>query len=119
MAHVAVLIPGIMGSELRLGAEVIWPGPIKSLVFAYTKMDQLLSPDLVATDVIRSYSFSTQYQALIDDLTDLGFRESDRTLLAFPYDWRKSNENAAERLADLLDTVPILHGEGADVTLLA
>lgn len=120
MTPVAVLIPGIMGSELRLGEEVVWPGPVSSLVFAYKKMDALLSPDLRATGVIRSYAyFSTQYDALIDDLTDLGYRETDRTLLTFPYDWRKSNESSADRLADLLDTIPLLHGEGAEVTLVA
>lgn len=120
MPPVAVLIPGIMGSELRLGDEVVWPGPIQSLVFAYTKMDQLLSPYLRATDVIRSYAyFSTQYQALIDDLAVLGFREPDRTLLVFPYDWRKANENAADKLADLLDTVPTLHGARAEVSIVA
>lgn len=63
---------------------MIWPGPIQSLIFAYTKMEQLLSPDLVATDVIRSYSFSTQYRAIIDDFNELDFRESGRTLLVFP-----------------------------------
>jgi pimeloyl-ACP methyl ester carboxylesterase len=119
MPQVVVLIPGIMGSELRLNDEVIWPGPIKSLLFAYKKMPQLLDPNLVATDVIRSYAFSTQYQGLIDDLTTLGFREDHKTLLVFPYDWRKPNEVAAERLADLLDTVPGLHGPDAVVTLLA
>jgi pimeloyl-ACP methyl ester carboxylesterase len=119
MTPVVVFIPGIMGSELSLGGEVIWPGPVTSLIFAYKKMDQLLSPDLVATDVIRSYSFSTQYQALIDDLSTLGFGEDARTLLVFPYDWRKPNEQIAERLAEVLDTVPGLHGPDAAVTLLA
>jgi pimeloyl-ACP methyl ester carboxylesterase len=119
MPPIAVLIPGIMGSELRLGDEVIWPGPIKSLIFAYKKMDQLLSPDLVPTHLIRSYAFSTQYQAILDDLTDLGFNETERTLIDFPYDWRKANEHTADKLADLLDTFPELHGADAEVTLIA
>ena len=118
MSKVAVLIPGIMGSELRLGDEVVWPGPIHSLLFAYTKMAQLMSPDLVATDVIRSYAFSSQYQALVDDLADLGFREADGTLVVFPYDWRQANERTAELLADRLDQVVQAHGVNTDVTLL-
>src|SRR4051794_12741368 len=99
MPSVTVLIPGIMGSELRLDGEVIWPGPIRSLVLPYRKMDKLLNPDLTATDLIRSYAFSSQYQALIDDLGELGFREDNRTLFIFPYDWRKANEQAAAQLA--------------------
>src|SRR5262249_48229867 len=119
MTTVAVLIPGIMGPELRLDGELVWPGPIHSLVLPYRKMDKLLNPDLTATDLIRSYAFSLQYQALIDDLGELGFREGDRTLFVFPYDWRKSNEQAAARLADLLDRVIEFHGMDAEVNLIA
>ena len=60
MSRVVVLLPGIMGSELRLDKELIWPGPAASLIFPYKKMTELLDPNLVATDIIRSFSVSTQ-----------------------------------------------------------
>jgi len=103
MSRISVLIPGIMGSELKLNNKLIWPGPVASLWFPYKLMNELLSPDLVATDVIRTYSITTQYQAIIDDLGTLGFHEAVGSLIVFPYDWRKANEVSALVLADRLD----------------
>lgn len=107
MTHVAVLIPGIMGSVLKLGDEVIWPGSVLEILLPYKKMEQLLDPNLVATDVVRSVSISEYYQKLIRDLGKCGFREDDdpKTLYAFAYDWRKDNRLAAQRLADLADQI--------------
>jgi hypothetical protein len=119
MPAVTVLVPGIMGSELRLGNELIWPGPFVNLLLPYRQMDKLLDPNLTATDVIRRYAFSTQYQALINDLDTLGFREKDHTLFVFPYDWRKANELAAAGLADLLDRVVEFQGINAEISLVA
>ncbi|HSP14067.1 MAG TPA: hypothetical protein VLV78_04880 [Thermoanaerobaculia bacterium] len=98
---VAIVIPGIMGSELKLGERLIWPGPASSLILPYTLMDELLEPDLEATGIIRSFSISEQYNALIRDLTTCGFRLDAKppTLRLFPYDWRKSIVGASERLA--------------------
>src|SRR5207302_9433280 len=97
MAHIVVLVPGIMGSVLKLGNEVIWPGPIQSLVLPYNRMTELLSPDLVATDCIRHFVLP-QYQSIIDDLAICGFEEATQTLVVCAYDWRTSIENAAEAL---------------------
>ena len=68
-------------------------------------MEQLLKPTLVATDVIRSFSISTQYANLIDSLEACGFNEagSSPTLKVFPYDWRKDIALAAKALGDLID----------------
>src|SRR5687767_10085566 len=121
MTHVAIVVPGIMGSELRLGGELIWPGPFQSLVFAFDRMDALLSDDVVATDVIRSYSISKQYGALLEDLERCGFDErgSLPTLFAFAYDWRKDNALAADQLADLVDVVFDQHRGQAELSLIA
>src|SRR5262249_9734357 len=76
---------------------------------------------LVATDVIRSYSISTQYQSLINDLGRCGFRENadPPTLVICPYDWRKANELAAVALADRLDAAVDRHGGNAEGALVA
>ncbi len=122
MTQVAVLVPGIMGSELRLGEEVVWPGPFKSLILAYKKMDKLMRDDLVAHDVIRNYTvLSEQYQAAINDLGRCGFRETDSppTLFVCAYDWRQSIPRAAETLAGKLDEVVAAHGAGVEISLVA
>lgn len=119
MSEIVVFLPGIMGSELRLVDKRIWPGSVGSLFGAYKQMDELLRPDLVAVDVIRSFSVSEQYKALLDDLRKFGFEEG-RGLYPFPYDWRKSNAEAADRLADRLDElVGRPEHAGAEITLLA
>jgi pimeloyl-ACP methyl ester carboxylesterase len=121
MTQLAVLVPGIMGSELRLGDRLVWPGPVADLVLPYYRIDDLLRDDLVATDLIRSYSISTQYQALIDDLGRCGFREhaDPPTLWLCPYDWRKGNDLAAAQLADRVDAAVAAHRGQAEVSLVA
>jgi phospholipase A1 len=128
MTRVAVLVPGIMGSVLELrraggGREVIWPGPVSSLVLPYRKMDELMSDDLEVTDVIRGVSVSDQYKTLVDDLARCGFREDAQggqppTLYLCPYDWRRDNALAADALADKVDAAAAAHGAGAELTLI-
>src|SRR4029453_12469761 len=112
MTSVAVLLPGLMGSELWLEDQLVWPGKPSELLLPYSKMDLLVRSDLEARDVIRSYSVSSQYASLIRDLEACGFREGRRppTLFVFPYDWRKDNALSAAALADLLDRIVAEHG---------
>jgi pimeloyl-ACP methyl ester carboxylesterase len=119
MTAVAILIPGIMGSVLKLGDEVIWPGPPESLIFPYTQMAELMREDLVAVDCIRTFSFTDQYQALIDDLTACGFSENAHTLVVAAYDWRKDNAFAAQKLADHIDAARNRHGDSVKIILVA
>lgn len=105
-AQTVVFLPGIMGSVLRRQGEMIWPGELKDFVFGYKKLASLLSDEVAATDIIRSVSISRQYAAIVDTLARCGFRESDGSLRAFAYDWRRSNTVSAAALADLLDTLP-------------
>lgn len=115
MKRVAVFVPGIMGSELWLDRELIWPGGVLDMVFRYphvsesddvqVKGDELLSAKLRVGDVIRQVSVSAQYEALFQTLADCGLREDDNTLYPFPYDWRKNNADSAQGLAELLDRV--------------
>lgn len=119
MAHAAIVIPGIMGSVLELRGEVIWPGSPLDLYLPYNKMSKLMDANLVATDLIRNVSISEQYQKLIDDLSKCNFREDDnpKTLYVCPYDWRKDNALAAQKLADLIDQVT--QNGAAEISLIA
>ncbi|MEK6333685.1 MAG: hypothetical protein AABM67_01975 [Acidobacteriota bacterium] len=120
MTNVAILVPGIMGSELRLKEEVIWPGSLWELKLPYKKMEKLKDPNLVATDVIRSFSVSEQYQGLINDLAKCDFREDGDppTLFICPYDWRKDNSLSAKVLADLIDKAFAKHGDGIQISII-
>lgn len=119
-AQVAVVIPGIMGSELSLGQQVVWPGTLAELVVPYNKMKELLSSDVEPTGIIRSVSIFEQYDDLLTSLTTCGFVEdaNPATLLVCPYDWRKSNEVAAERLAALIEKADVAHGGELDISLI-
>lgn len=120
MKPVAILVPGICGSVLSLKdtKEVIWPGPISSLLGPYNKFDQLMSNNIYASDVIRNVSFSSQYSSLIANLGRCELREADKTLLLCPYDWRLANEKSAEALAGKVEEAIASHGEATRITLI-
>jgi pimeloyl-ACP methyl ester carboxylesterase len=115
----AIFIPGIMGSELYLRDELIWPGSAASLIFPYKKMKELLRDDLSVGGLIRKFSIAEQYDAAIRDLGIFGFRENDATLTLLPYDWRRSNIEAAEKLADVVDRVVAEGHGGVEVLFIA
>jgi pimeloyl-ACP methyl ester carboxylesterase len=119
MTAVAIIVPGIMGSVLKLDDEIIWPGSLGSLWLPYKKMTELLRDDLIATDCIRTFSVTTQYQALIDDLTTCGFSEAEGTLIIAAYDWRKDNADAAKVLADHIDKAVARFGAETDISIIA
>jgi pimeloyl-ACP methyl ester carboxylesterase len=121
MTHVVVLLPGVMGSELFLGNELIWPGKASELVLPYKKMAQLMRDDLAVGDLIRSLSISDQYDDLIGDLGTCGFHEAAAppTLYACPYDWRKDNARSADVLADKIDLALGQHGGQVEISLVA
>lgn len=119
MKTIAILVPGIMGSVLKLGDEIIWPGPLTSLWFPYRRMKELLHDDLIATDCIRMFSVTTQYQSLIDDLANCGYSEDEGTLIIGAYDWRKDNAESANKLAEYVDTAVQHHGANVEISLVA
>lgn len=98
-----VLVPGIMGTRLRTpDGDEVWPPTVLETQYGYHRKDQLLRDDLITGDIIRSVWCAEIYQPLIDQLTEIGFREgndSDKTLKVFPYDWRQDLERTAEQLA--------------------
>lgn len=119
MKQVLVLIPGIMGSVLMDGNDVVWPGTLGEYIGTYNRMTSLLKPDLVATDVIRKLGLIDQYHGLITSLGRAYLSEADGTLRVYPYDWRKDNALAAAGLADLIDQLIHENDANVEVTLLA
>jgi hypothetical protein len=107
-----------MGSVLKLGSDVVWPGSVESLLLPYHKMTELLRPDLVATDCIRRFILP-QYQSIIDDLKACEFEESAHTLVVCPYDWRKSIQDAADTLAKRISAIHAQQGDAVEISIVA
>jgi pimeloyl-ACP methyl ester carboxylesterase len=119
MTKLIIFLPGLMGSQLFKGTDLIWPGPFLSLFSPYKLMNELLDPDLRVGDIIRSFSISEQYGSLIAKLGQADFTEQNGRLRVFPYDWRKRNEDAAEGLAKLIEKIAAEHNSEVEITLLA
>lgn len=106
MQKVIVFLPGIMGSELRLGGKVIWPPTVSETIFGYKRIDKLQNPAARATKVISNVSCVDFYAPLQAVFQQLGYTGSGPTrLIEHPYDWRRDLFHLAEGLADHLDTV--------------
>jgi len=119
MNQAMIFIPGIMGSVLKDGDDVVWPGTATGFFGAYDRMNALLKPDLEAADVIRKVFVMDQYGGLITALQPAGITEANGTLVVHPYDWRKDNALAAEGLAERIDAVLAERGPDVEILLLA
>src|SRR5271157_4962448 len=73
---VVVLIPGIMGSELKLNGIKVWPPTLREIASGYRRVDDLASSSVQVGDIIRALYCYGVYQSLIDQLASWGFVES-------------------------------------------
>lgn len=91
-----LLVPGIMGTEMKSGSELLWADINRMLL---TKGDEFMDPlafnkDLAPsdssvsiTDVIKSKVGFDYTEGLINEFKNQGYVEGE-TLFTFPYDWR-------------------------------
>jgi hypothetical protein len=107
MKTVAVLIPGIMGTELVLpDGEVVWPPTVKETLFGYKRIAKLQDASAQPGKIIANVSCVDFYRPLQTLLAQLGFSASgNNVLFEHPYDWRKDLFDLAEELAARLDGV--------------
>ncbi len=103
-----VVVPGMMGSELWLGSEMLWPN--LSLVASQVEIlslpgdprveaRKILDEVVVVPHILRL----KKYSALGDYLeSGLGYTRG-KDLLEFAYDWRQDVRLAAQRLAEAID----------------
>ncbi len=120
-----ILIPGIMGTEIKKDYGEfgeLWPN-ISKLILSVSDnfLDDLaLLPSgiddperpMKLGDIIRSVkvdmlgkSFNSDtFGGLISELNKAGYKEG-KDLFVFPYDWRKSNADSAQKLKDKIDAV--------------
>lgn len=129
--NIAILVPGVMGSCLRDGEGVIWPGSYWEYVAGLSdaNFQRLLGENVEPSGIIRDYWPRRIYNDLIEPLErEYSFQlladtsslpdEGQNGLLIFAYDWRRDNREAAERLADFVDSIQkTATQQGKQVTL--
>jgi pSer/pThr/pTyr-binding forkhead associated (FHA) protein len=106
-----VFLPGLMGSELWLGSERVWPDA-KTLftnpeLYRYPS-DLPLEPRSIVDEVVIVPNLikMDQYNRLGDYLVEeLNYRR-DVDFFEFPYDWRQDVRISARQLGQLIESLP-------------
>ncbi len=129
-----IFIPGIAGSTLHEAdengnpIENLWADGLTQIIPLPTlKLRKLsLNPDdapfprIVAVDALRNISIKDIYGTFLSDLEENGnyiqtvgcspnYNGQKPTMFVFPYDWRLSNINSAEKLSDLVNCIQQIH----------
>jgi pSer/pThr/pTyr-binding forkhead associated (FHA) protein len=103
-----VFVPGLMGTELWIGSERLWPEPrtiISGPEIFRLPGDPRIEPRGIVNDVVIVPNIieQRQYSALGDYLVaGLGYTRG-KDLLEFGYDWRQDVRLAAQRLAEAIE----------------
>jgi hypothetical protein len=84
-----ILIPGILGSKLRLSTEEIWPPSLGEVLGNhYTRVAKLRNPSATAAGIIDEYTVFFQiYRPIMSELDSIA-GALGATRLDFYYDWR-------------------------------
>lgn len=118
-----VVVPGIMGSDLWLGEERLWP-PTIGISHRVDNPAQLLDPAVVTRDIIRRVMIFGFYEKLLQPLDAWGYTEgpiaprSKGRVIPFPYNWTHSIPATALRLSFWLQT-QVRADPQASIVLLA
>ncbi len=107
-----VFVPGIMGSELWLGKERIWP----NLKLLFKEPEFLKYPGIrgieprgilqevvVVPNLIKLEQYSQMGDYLVEDL---GYTRG-KDFFEFAYDWRQDIRLTAKQLAQFIDSLPV------------
>lgn len=107
-----VFVPGLMGSELWLGNEKVWP----NVRLLFTQPELFLLPEKVHLEprgivgevvLVPKLVEQEQYSRAGDFLEEALGYERGRDLLEFAYDWRQDVRQSAQRLAETIDAWPV------------
>jgi len=115
--EIIVCVPGIEGSRLSLHGEEVWPPTLEELITNYDRLQKIMDPAVVVTEIVKNVECFPIYQPLIDDLAEIAQRSGARAI-EFPYDWRKNIvTEGATKLAQLIETQ--VAGGATAVSLIA
>ena len=113
-----LVVPGIMGSELFLDGDQLWPPPAIGKV---KDPDRLLDDGVVVGDIIRDVLIFGFYSKLMKPLEKWGFSEqpggTKGLVLAWPYNWVKGIPHNAALLAQQIRAAVARHPDNAVVLL--
>jgi pimeloyl-ACP methyl ester carboxylesterase len=117
-----VFVPGILGTELvDQNGDLVWGGRQSFKRFAELEITEngpvkALRPGVPIRTISVLGPFWTihQYDSLLKLLKALNYRDGE-TLFVFPYDWRFSNFDTAEKLKAFIDAQPALAGREFDI----
>jgi pimeloyl-ACP methyl ester carboxylesterase len=109
-----ILIPGILGTELKIGDEVLWLNLLKMIFDRGDDFMEMLElsgegrsiNDILISDVLREPVAGFDYfKGLVEEFINQGYIE-DEYLFVFPYDWRLDNRMNADLLSEkILDVL--------------
>lgn len=119
-ARPVVVIPGILGSRLCEGEELLWGGRA-----SYRKFSRLALPldsdetTVVPCGIIDEVRIlgpwtAEKYEPLLERLEDLGYLQG-KSLFVFDYDWRLSNFHSAHALRRFIEDTPELAQKEIDI----
>lgn len=119
-----IIVPGILGTEMDLKGETVWPNVGKIAADTDdTFLDALNiypfgqpeEPELMIGPVLPDidYAFGKYHYAdlLIQELESRGYVR-DKDLFLFPYDWRQSVSQTAQKLSSKIDEILASTGAG-------
>jgi pSer/pThr/pTyr-binding forkhead associated (FHA) protein len=105
-----VFVPGLMGSELWLGNERVWP--IVRMMFTNPEVfiypsDIPLEPRSIVDElvIVPNLIKQDQYNRLGDYLVDELNFQRDVNFFEFPYDWRQDVRISARQLGELIESL--------------
>lgn len=104
-----VFLPGILGSELRLDDELVWPPTPWEVTTNYGRTGKLLDEKIKAGPPIASVACFGVYRSLLADLADIASGAAGapkRTLQSFGYDWRRDLRDIAADIVRRIDALP-------------
>ena len=108
-----ILVPGIMGTELWKGDDLIWPDIVEIgrdigddfMNVLMMDSDGFAIDGQVATgDIVRTAPTKDIFEGLINEFEDLGYEENT-DLFVFAYDWRLDIRTSSQSLKQKIDLV--------------
>jgi pimeloyl-ACP methyl ester carboxylesterase len=95
-------VPGILGSELYLRGDKIWP-PTLCEIHSDAEVAKLLDPGVTVGDVIGKVGLVFPMYSTIMDALDQIAGATNSQYRSWPYDWRKDLVETCQQFAQLLD----------------
>lgn len=107
-----IFVPGLMGSELWLGNDRVWP----SLKAFFSNPDMFVLPSDIPLEprkivdevvIVPNLIKQDQYNRLGDYLVDELEFQREVNFIEFPYDWRQDLRESAAKLGKRIEEIPL------------